>query len=211
LTGETSLEHPEQEAALQGELRRLPPKAALRIFQALTLLTLFSALARAMGRYTLGYRHRFRLFVRGREIVLEREHVTLGRVVRSARTVLPLDRLQEITLERRGEPPAFTAGLVALGLGTFVGSRVISEGVLASGGAPWLLGVGALLVLTGLLLDFFVGSGRTPARPSGRPELHLRVSSERGWVLAHVDSEKAEALLSVIEQALTRGERPAKS
>lgn len=203
LEQEASLEPPGSEELLCGELRRLPPSAPLRVLQALTLLTLFRALAHATFRYTLNYRHQFVLHQKGRMLILERERLILGRCFRRSRTLLPLQQLEEVTLERAGEPAAFTVGLAALAGGTFVGTRFISEGILAPGFAPWLLGGGSLLIFSGVLLDFFVGSGRTPARISGSPELSLRVSNERGWVLARFDSVRAEELLHAIEHSLT--------
>lgn len=194
-------------APLQGELRRLPPPTALRLLQAVTLFTLVRSLTRAIARYALGYRHLFILHLGGRELILEHERTVLGRSTRRARTVLPLDRLQEITLERAGESPAFAAGLVALALGTFFGSRLISEGLLVPSGAPWLLGSGALLILSGVLLDFFVGSGRRPTRLEGSPELSLRVEKGRGWLLARLKPEQADNLLKAIEHALATGGR----
>lgn len=219
MTGEATLEGPASpqspvpwngpvsHVALQGELRRLPPRPFLRVLQAITLFTFFRSLARAIGRYALGYRHRFSLYPTGRQLVLDRERSMLGRVIRSARTVLPLDRLQEITLERAGEPAGFTVGLASLAGGTFLGARFISEGLLAPSMAPSLLGAGSLLILCGVVLDFFVGSGRTPAHRSGRPELTLKVTDERGWVLACFNEPQAENLLQELEHALATGER----
>jgi hypothetical protein len=206
VTGEPSREPSAPQVALAGEVRRLPPSVPARVLSAITLVTLLRALGRAMLRYTLGYRARFALTLGPRELILERERVLLGRTLGRARTVLPLARLQEITLERKGESPAFTAGLVALGVGTFLGTRLISEGLLAPGGAPWLLGIGALLFSIGVLLDFFVGSGRTPKTDSRGPQVVLKSTDERGWVLSHVDAAQAEALIFAVENALATGE-----
>lgn len=194
-------------APLQGELRRLPPNTALRLLQAVTLFTLLRSLTAAIARYALGYRHLFILRPGARELILEHQRTLLGRSMSRARTVLPLEQLQEITLERAGESPSFAAGLAALAAGTFFGSRLISEGLLVPSGAPWLLGGGAILILLGVLLDFFVGSGRTPTRLEGSPELSLRVSKGRGWVLARLEPKQADNLLKAIEHALATGER----
>lgn len=205
MTGELSLEREAPLVPLRGEVRRLPPGPVLRFLLAVTLVTLLRSIGRAVLRYTLGYRVRFALYPKAREFILERERVLLGRTHSRARTILPLLRLQEITLERTGESPAFTAGLVALSAGTLAGTRFISEGLLAPGGAPWLIGTGALLLLSGVLLDFFVGSGRTPKRFSGPPQLVLKLTDERGWVLSKLDPEQAEALLAAVEKALASG------
>lgn len=206
MTGEPSREPLASPIALTGEVRRLPPGLAVRILFSLTFVTLVRAILRALLRYTLGYRLRFVLTLGPQELILERERVLLGRTLGRARTLLPLARLQEITLERKGEAPAFTAGLVALGVGTFLGSRLISEGFLAPGGAPSLLGIGALLLSAGVLLDFFVGSGRSPKATSGKPQLILKLTEERGWVLSHLDPPIAEALIAAVENSLTTGE-----
>ncbi len=202
MRGESTLERDSAESTFVGELRRLPPGPGMRLVEAVTLITLVRSVTAAVLRYALGHRHRFAAEPGPMELVLEHEHTLLGTTFRRKRTVLPLRGLVEITLEKGGEPPQFAAGLAALAMGTFVGFRFLFEGVRAPGGAPWLLGLGALLVLSGILMDFFVGSGRSPRSTSGRPEVSVRVQGGRGWVLAGLELETASELLARIEAAL---------
>lgn len=203
MTGDTDFEAGRSSDPVRGELRRLPPGPTIRLLQALTMITLVRGLWTAILRYALGHRHRFELSLGARELVLEHEHALLGTRVRNARTLLPLSGLREITLEKGGEPPHFTVGIAALSLGTFLGFRLLAEGFLTAGGAPWLFGLGALFILSGVLLDFFVGSGRTPKSTVGRPEITLRVAGGRGWVLTGLGVETATRLLDRIEAALS--------
>lgn len=187
-------------------MRRLPPPVGIRILQALSLWLFVVTAARLVARLTLGYRHEFSLEADGRQMILRRARCIWGRQLRSSTTVLPIDRLQEITLEKRGESPAFTAGLAALVLGTFLGARFFVEGARAPGGAPWLWGLGLVLIVSSLGLDYFVGSGKTPKDLPGKPQVVLRLTGERGWVLTGLSLSSAQALVEAVTRSLSSGD-----
>ena len=192
---------------LSGELRPLPAVLWIRILQGLSLWTFAQALLRGISRFALGYRHCFALQATGRQLIVNHERRIFGRPFVRLRSVVPLDRIQELTWEKSGASPMFFAGLSALVLGTFVGARFITEGLRAPGGAPWLLSVGALLVTLGLALDYFVGSGRTYNKPlRGHSEISVRIVGDRGWVLSHLNETEALTLVQLVEQALATGQ-----
>lgn len=192
---------------LTGELRPLPPALWLRALQALSLYALARAVVRLFARFALGYRHVFTLEAEGRQLVLSHQKRVFGRTLVEFRSVLLLDRVRQITWEKAGASPLFFVGLSALAVGTFVGSRFMMEGVRAPGGAPWLLSAGALLITSGLALDFFVGSGRTYHKPlRGHAQISLDLDGEKGWVLSHLDERDALTLIQLVERALATGQ-----
>ena len=192
---------------LSGELRSLPPGLGIRILGALSLWTFAQATVRFISRFALGYRHCFALQATGRQLILEHEKRIFGRPVLRLRSVVPLDRIQELTWEKSGASPMFFVGLSALVLGTFVGARFLTEGLRAPGGAPWILSIGALLIILGIALDFFVGSGRTYDKPlRGHSEISVRVQGDKGWILSHLNETEALTLVQLVEQALATGQ-----
>jgi hypothetical protein len=193
-------------SVLSGELRRMPATPGWRVLQALTLWLFFVGVVRVLARFTLGYRHQFSLTTEGRQLILDAQRTVFGRTVRTTRTVLPVDRLQELTLEKSGESPAFSVGLASLILGTFLGARLFTEGVRAPGSAPWLLGLGALFAVSGLGIDYLLGSGRTVKTYEASPQLVLRLSLDRGWVLSRLTPAQAQAVLAMVQRALLTGE-----
>lgn len=186
-------------------MRRLPSHPALRALEVLSLWLFVKSSVLLIARFALGYRHRFELSFEGRALLLVRERVIWGASVRRRRTLLPVDRFQEVTLETDGESPSFVVGLAALVLGTFFGARLLVEGARAAGGASSLLGIGCLLIALSLALDFFVGSGRKPRDFVGKTQLALRVAGQRGWVLAGLDPTSARELTLAIQRALVEG------
>lgn len=186
---------------LSGDVRRLPPSWGLRILQALSLWLLVRTIALAMARIALGYRQRFELSSNAQQLILQRQKSIWGRCVRRSESVLPLARLQEITLETRGESPGFTAGLAALCLGSLFGFRLLTQGGVSSSGS--MLSWGLALVLFGLLADFFFGSGRSLQNLEPSPQLVLKVEGARGWVLSRLEPAAAQAALQAIREALS--------
>jgi hypothetical protein len=138
--------------------------------------------------------------------MIRRARRVFGRELRSTTTVLPIDRLQEITLEKQGESPAFVAGLSALVIGTFLGARFFVEGLRAPGGSTWLWGLGFLLVALSLVADFFLGSGRSPKNLVGKPCVVIKLTAERGWILTGLSLATAKALVDSVSEALKSGD-----
>jgi hypothetical protein len=182
---------------VDGALRRLPPSLLLRLLQALTLWLLIRGLALTLARFSLALRFRGSLKLRGDDLVLDREMTIWGRCVKKSTSVLPRAGLAEMTLETGGESLSFLAGLGSLCVGTFLGTRLISEGVFS--GATSLLLTGSGLVLLGVALDFFLGSGRREPSLRGPTQLVIRATGERGWVLSQVDPQAAQVLLGQVQ------------
>ena len=190
------------EPALQGEVRRLPASPAWRVLQAVTLWLLCKTVLLLVLRVCAGYHRRFALSFYQGVLQLHIERRAFGKVLSQQNSALQVRGLHELTFKERGEDPAFFVGLAALALGTFLGSRLLTEGLLVSGVSLWLLGGGSLLVAASLCLDFVLGSGRTRAHPRGRAELILRADGARGWVLSAEDPKAAQELFQTVRRQL---------
>ncbi len=193
---------PKPNAALTGEVRRLPAGPALRTLQAVSLWLFASGIIRWGARYLLGYRRQFELTTQSKQLLLNRKNTIWGRTMSTQCTVLPLEGLQEITLEKNGESPTFSAGLVALGVGSFFGVQLLVQALRAPGAAWSLLGTAALVMAIGVILDFFWGSGRTLSNWNGPARLVLKVEGSRGWVLSGLQAEDAQATVDWARGAL---------
>lgn len=181
----------------------MPPGPGLRIVQAISLWLFFRALVKVAARYLLGYRQTFQLTTQSKQLLLNRERIIWGRAIRKECSVLPLEGLQEVTLEKNGESPAFFAGLTALALGSFFSFQFLVQAFRVPGSAWSLFGAAALMMAAGVALDFFLGSGRTLRSFNGPTQLVLKVEGSRGWVLSKLTAEEAQATLDWAEQALT--------
>ncbi len=191
--------------SITGELRRLPAPLGIRIFQALSLWLFIAGFGRLVLRYLLGSRCRVRIEGQGGQLRLAITRSFWGRRLSASQTLLPLRQLQEITLEEKGESPHFFVGLAALALGSFVGARLMSEGISAAGGAPTLVLGGLSFFLMGLALDFFMGSGRRPSAPTASAQLLLKVQSQRGWVVSGLNLAQAQQVISQVQLHLQEG------
>lgn len=187
---------------VHGELRRLPHSVAIRVLQALCLWTLVRGTLSLLSRWVLGRRNLARLNLQGDSLILQSETTSWGRSVRRITRVLPKEHLAEFTLQRAGESPAFTVGLVSISVGTFLGVRMISEGIFS--GSVSLISLGPLLVALGVGLDFFVGSGRRLPEVREATQILIRASGERGWVISQVEAQAAEQLLSQVRSVEQR-------
>lgn len=186
----------------------MPAGPAWRTFQALSLWLFAQGLVRFGARYLLGYRQRFELTTQSKQLLLNRERTIWGSTVRSECTVLPLEGLQEVTVEKNGESPAFAAGLVALALGSFLGFQLLIQAMRAPAAAWSLCGAAFLVMAAGVALDFFWGSGRSLRSWQGGARLLLKVEGTRGWVLSGLTAEEAQATLDWARATLS-GEQSA--
>jgi hypothetical protein len=142
------------EMRLSGELTDAPRGAVATVLLAVSGITFVRAAARITGRVALAYRHpaQVRLSDRGLEVSHRTE--LLGRVLGETETLVPLSNLSSITREVRYARLGLYAGLLALVLGTYVGTGLLVDGARVPGGSPSMLGLGLAIVSMGIVLDF---------------------------------------------------------
>jgi hypothetical protein len=170
----------------------------------LSLWLSVKAIARLFAAGVLGYRRDFELSFDQNSLRLSMTKKLLGKEVSTQTNLLPLTHLNQARLRESGEDPSFTVGLMALGLGTFLGVQFISEGLLAAKVSTWLLGSGGLFLALGLAVDFFLGSGRTPKTPNGRAELTLGFAGAQSWVLSLSEAGQAEPWMNHLSERLSQ-------
>lgn len=184
---------------VQGMAQQAPQRGLWRFLQAVSLWLVVSSGARLFAFYCLGYRHYFTLSRSGETLVLNRSERLLGRDYRVSSSVYSVAALDELRFSRRGPSPLSTVGLVALSVGTVLGARFITEGVLAAGVSPLAIGWGACLFAAGVGLDFLLVSG-WPGRRGVSAQLLLR-ARDHGWLLSAEQGDELETFVSGWKQA----------
>jgi hypothetical protein len=188
----------QRRASVSGEAVPLPLGLMALVLQAVTGLLLVRYFLRFFARYLLGCQSSVELRVEHSAITVHRRLDVLGRTVTSGETVIPFANLARAAREVRYPRFAMYAGLVALALGTFVGTSFISDG--GWGRSPSLIALGAGIFGVGLALDMFLSS----LWPSRRGQYRLLFVPRKGRAFAiKVSDQKAadDALRALAERA----------
>lgn len=181
---------------LVGELGWRPRGAVATTLFALSGWLFIRACLHLVARFALALRRptELRLSEQGLEVRYRVE--MLGRLLKQREIVVPIANLSRVSREIRYRQIGLYAGLLALALGTYLGVGLLVDGARAPGSSPPLLGLGAAIVIAGLVIDFALS-----ALPAGHPTtvrlvVHPRAGSPmcvRG-VDAHVADETLRAL-----------------
>ncbi len=181
---------------LEGELAPPPRRPWLVILQALSGYLLLRWLARALGRWVLGYRARTALTLSASGLELRHVVTLLGKHWRERQQVLPLSEIASIERDVHYQGASLYAGLFALVLGTYVGGGLLVDALRVPSGSPSLLGMGLLLIASGIALDFALTHWGTFRQ--GRVRLTVRRHSGRGLRLQQLDGERCQRLLQQV-------------
>jgi hypothetical protein len=184
---------------LSGELSPAPRNPWVTVALALTLVLALTHVARLIGRLVLGYRRpaQLRLSPQGLELVTRTE--LLGKVVRNSATIVPVSNLARVTREVRFARVGMYVGLGALVLGSYLGVGLFVDGLRVPGGSLSLLGLGALLVVVGLAVDFVLSGLTDDVR--GRCRLVVVPRKGRKLCIGALDAEHADRMLAAISEA----------
>ncbi|AKT40425.1 hypothetical protein [Chondromyces crocatus] len=139
-------------AEVTGELVPPPRHPVVVTLLAVTGLLLVARGGRLLGRVLLRYRRPATLTVTSRGLTVRSRTELFGRTVKELETHIPAENLARAAREVQYPRAGLYAGLVALGLGTYVGVSLFLDG--ARSGSPELLGMGALVLALGAALDF---------------------------------------------------------
>jgi hypothetical protein len=169
------------DSVVTGELTSAPRHPVTLVLLGLTGVLAAVHLARLFGRYALGYRRPAELRINARGVVIASKTEMLGRTLTTREARVPLEALATATREIKFPRAAMYAGLIALALGSYLGVSLFVDG--ARAGSPELLGVGLLLVLIGVALDFALES----ARGSSKGRCRVIVVPRNGRAIAMTD------------------------
>jgi hypothetical protein len=192
---------PERQTRLSGELAAPPRHAAVVTALGLTGILAVLHVARLVGRYALGLRRPTEVRLGPEGLELSQRTELLGRVLRDRRVVVPLDNLQRVAREVRYSRLGLYVGLVALAVGTYLGIGLFVDGIRVPGGSPPLLGMGLLLVLLGLGLDFGLSTLSDTAR--GKCRLVVMPRKGKSLCVAELEPGETDALLRSLTEMIS--------
>ncbi|WP_438011236.1 hypothetical protein WME89_22740 [Sorangium sp. So ce321] len=184
-------------ARLAGELSPPPRGPVALVLLAATGILLLMHAGRLAGRFLLRYRRPAALEVSPRGVTVRSRTELFGRAVREQETYIPVEALLRATREVRYPRLGLYAGLVALGLGTYLGVSLLVDG--ARAGSPELLGMGALVFAVGAALDFGLSHVETATR--GRCRVVLVPRKGPAVALAGIERAAADLALGRLPRA----------
>ncbi|WP_437538309.1 hypothetical protein WME79_20270 [Sorangium sp. So ce726] len=184
-------------ARLAGELSPPPRGPVALVLLAATGILLVMHVLRLAGRFLLRYRQPAALEVGTKGVTIRSRTELFGRTLRERETYIPVEALLRATREVRYPRLALYAGLVALGLGTYLGVSLLVDG--ARAGSPELLGMGALVFAFGAALDFGLSHLETATR--GRCRVVLVPRKGPGVALAGIERDAADLALGKLPRA----------
>ncbi|WP_437785914.1 hypothetical protein [Sorangium sp. So ce1097] len=184
-------------ARLAGELSPPPRGPVALVLLAATGILLVMHAGRLAGRFLLRYRRPAAVEVGPRGVTVRSRTELLGRALREQETYIPVEALLRATREVRYPRLGLYAGIVALGLGTYLGVSLLVDG--ARAGSPELLGMGALVFAFGAALDFGLSHLETATR--GRCRVVLVPRKGPAVALAGLERGAADLALSRLPRA----------
>lgn len=177
---------------LEGRVGPSPRRAWLTVLLGMTGILFVVLALRLIGRYVLGYKTPGEVSIGADAVTVRWRTILLGRTLRDREVVLPREGLAAVVREIRYPSLHLYAGLVALAIGSYLGMSMVVDGLRAW--STSLLGVGLLVVLAGIILDFALAS----IIPTTRGKCRLLLRPRRGPILAieDVDPKKVDAALT---------------
>lgn len=186
-----------QEAAemtLSGELSPAPRGPFSTVLLAVCGWLLVSHVTRLIARFALQYRRPVALRLTSKGVVLTSSTRLLGKVMRESESIVPMEGLVRASREVRFPRAAMYAGLVALGVGSYLGVSWFVDGVRAS--SLSLAAAGLLVMALGIAVDFVLLS----LLPGRQGKVRLVLVPKRGAVtcVAGLDASSADAMLRAL-------------
>jgi hypothetical protein len=181
-----------EEEPIEGEVLFAPRGAFTTALFALSGVLFLIHVARLTARLALAYKAPARMVFSEKGVRISWRVEVLGRTLRDREIVFVREGIARIAREVRYPHAAFYTGLLALAVGSFVGVRILADGVRSA--SPPLLLTGLAIVATGILLDFALGS----VAPGivGRCRVILTPKSGASICLARADARRADAALT---------------
>lgn len=180
-------------SGIAGVLTPGPRSALVTLLLAACGWLLATSSLRAIGRLALGWRRPATLTLTDAGLELQQQTLLLGRVLRERHTVFPRAGIRHVTREIKYQRAPLYAGVASLALGTYLGIGLFLDGARVPGMSLSLIGLGLLVIVAGLVLDFALTWLADLAR--GRCRLLLFPMRGGAIALSGLESEAADALL----------------
>lgn len=181
---------------LAGEIVPAPRGPIALICLGFTGILAIMHLGRLLGQVALRYRRPAELRISAKGLVLHTKTELLGRTLKERDIHIPIESLLRATREVRYPRLALYVGLGALALGSYVGISIFVDG--ARAGSPELLGIGLLLVVVGIALDYALST----LVPNGKRHCRLVFEPRKGpsIALGKIDPVRADEALSRLKR-----------
>lgn len=182
------------ELTARGQLMPAPWGSVATVLLAVTGVFLVLGAGRLCARYVLRHRRDAEVRASARGITLVVRSELLGRDLAARETFFPVEGLARAVREVRYPRLGLYAGLIALALGTYFGASWLVSG--AQSGSPGLLGLGALGIALGLVVDYAL----TVLGATGKTRCRLLLVPRKGRAVAvgELPIATADALLARI-------------
>lgn len=188
---------PEGAAAIvTGEIVPAPRGPVALVLLGFTGILALLHLGRLLGQVALRYRRPAELRVTSKGVVIHTRTELLGRTLKERDILIPIESLLRATREVRYPRLALYVGLGALALGSYLGISLFVDG--ARAGSPELLGIGLLLVVVGITLDYVLST----LVPSGKRLCRVVLEPRKGPSIAvgRLDPSRADEALNRLKR-----------
>jgi hypothetical protein len=181
---------------LAGEIVPAPHGPVALVVLGFTGILALTHLARLLAQVALRYRRPAELRITAKGLVIHTRTELLGRTLKERDIHVPIEALVRATREIRYPRLALYVGLGALAIGSYLGISIFFDG--ARAGSPELLGIGLLLVVVGIALDYVLSN----IVPSGKRQCRVVFEPRKGAMVAigRVDPVRADEALNRLKR-----------
>ena len=179
-----------------GEMVPAPHGPVALVLLGFTGILAIMHLGRLLGQVALRYRKPAELQVSSKGVLIHTRTELLGKTLKERDIHIPIEALLRATREVRYPRLALYVGLGALAIGSYFGISLFVDG--ARAGSPELLGIGLLLVVVGIALDYVLSN----IVPSGKRSCRVVLVPRKGPAVAmgRIDPVRADEALNRLKR-----------
>lgn len=181
----------DKSSTIAGELSAGPRHPVVLVLLALSGILFAVWIARLLGRFLLRYRRPVELSTTGDGATLVVKTEIFGRTIREQQIHYPIEALVYAAREIKYPRLALYVGIFAVAVGSYFGISLFIDGARAA--SPELLGIGAMVVALGVVLDFVLN--HAPSIATGRCRIVLVPRKGAALAIGQLDSAVADAAL----------------
>jgi hypothetical protein len=183
-----------EDQPVRGDLGPRPRHPLTLVLLALTGVLCVVRALQGLGRIVLLRRTPTSVWLTDRGLELLCRQEVLGRVLKEHRLIVPIENIRSVEREVRFPRLGLYAGLLALAVGTLIGTRLFIDGLRVTGVSLSLIGVGLAFVLVGVLLDLLLSGLGDSVR--GRCRLVVTTHRGRDWAIGNLEPSGVDRLLT---------------